>query len=329
MNRLYPRSVALTSWALALVVLTACEATPPATPATPTPPLPAVTALTIDGLPNVFAIGQSVQLKVSATLPDGTRLDATGQVTWQSSDEKVMTVSAAGLLTVTGPGEADLTATLRSVRGTAHLTVPKPGYAITGVVHESAPTHGVLLAGATVGIHFAGCPTCPHDNQETTTDSTGHFTLPGIDSAGFSLVVSKSGYDTANFYVAQLPRDQHPDVSLAPSFAIVRQVFEGTIPPCRTDSFPLFRWCSVDHFLGVYHDGEFTIEELSPPRTSGDPGGWAIEIFQGDRYMDLLCGFYTPCRGPLRIQGGFVYRLRMSAGLMYDPKYRIVVSRPN
>jgi len=219
---------------LALVFgLVACDTTTPTPPTAPTSTLPAVATVAITGLPTTLTVGQSVQLTASATLPDGTRLNATGQVTWQSSATAVASVSSAGLLTILAPGEADVTATLQSVHGTVHVVVSKPPptpvtYDITGVVHESAPTENVMLAGATVGIHLAGCPTCTHEGQETTTDVTGHFTLPGIDTPGFSLVVSKPGYDTTDYYIAQLPRDQHPDIGVAPQFAIIQEIFEGT-----------------------------------------------------------------------------------------------------
>ena len=235
---------------LALVCgLAACDTTTPAPPTAPTPTLPAVATVAITGLPTTLTVGQSLQLTASATLPDGTRLNATGQVTWQSSAVAVASVSPAGLLTILAPGEADVTATLQSVNGTVHVVVPKPlpppvTFDITGVVHEGAPTENVMLAGATVGIHFAGCPTCPHDNQETTTDAQGRFTLPSIDTVGFTLWVQKPGYEATDFVVAQLPRDQHPSISVTPviheTFAWNGLVGTGPVEAVVVDSiFPV------------------------------------------------------------------------------------------
>jgi Big-like domain-containing protein len=148
-------------WPILAISLVACDYVTPSPPNVPTPTLPTVTTVTITGLPTTFTVGETAQLTASATLPDGTRLNATGQVTWQSSAISVVTVSATGLLTVVASGEADVTATLQTVRGVVHVVVAKPSplvptYDITGVVHESAPTEDVVLAGATVGIHFAG-----------------------------------------------------------------------------------------------------------------------------------------------------------------------------
>ena len=196
-------------------------------------------------MPSAFAIGQTVQLKASASLPDGTHLDATGQVTWQSSALAVVTVSAAGLLTVVAPGEADVIATLQTVRSVGHVVVlkpvpPAPSYDISGVVHESAPTENVMVAGATVGIHFAGCPSRPNDNQSTTTDDSGRFELTGIGAAGFALVVSKPGYDSTSYRIAQLPRDQHSSIGLVPA-AGQRAIRVSGTNDCVDLPFALFR----------------------------------------------------------------------------------------
>jgi hypothetical protein len=200
---------------------TACDHPSVPTPAAPAPISPTVASVTIDGVPASLTVGQTVQLTASVTLSDGTRSDATTQAAWQSSDVTVAIVSSAGLLAIAAPGDADVTATLQTVQGRAHVSVPKPspprtGFDISGLVHESAPTEDVALSGATVGIHFVGCPSCPHDNETTTTGADGRFTLPGIDRPGFALVVSKSGYETTQFGVVELPRDGHPDIAMLP-----------------------------------------------------------------------------------------------------------------
>ena len=208
---------AIVPLALLLLGLGACANPTPSPPTAPT--LPSASSVTISGLPPAFTIGQSVQLRASVALPDGTQLDATSKVIWQSSDPNVATVSSTGLLAAGGPGDTEVTATFEQLRGTAHVMVSTPlptpvRNDISGVVHETEPTEGVPVAGATVGIHFVGCPACPHDNQTTTTDSSGGFTLPGIDTAGFTLVVTKPGYETTSYGIVMLPRDQHPRIAL-------------------------------------------------------------------------------------------------------------------
>src|SRR5437879_4640503 len=113
---------AIFPFGFALLGLLACDDRTPSVP-TPTPTLPPVTAVAISGLPTSLTVGQAVQLQASVTLPDGSRLDATSEVAWQSSDASVARVSTAGLLTVAGAGEAEITVTLQNVRGTTHVSV--------------------------------------------------------------------------------------------------------------------------------------------------------------------------------------------------------------
>jgi Bacterial Ig-like domain (group 2) len=311
-----------TLWSAVCLVLVlgwaACGQVTPTPPNAPAPAIPAPTSVTITGLPSSFTVGQSVQLTASATLPDGTHLNATGQVTWQSSATAVVTVSGAGLLTVTAPGEADVSATLQGVRGIVHLVVAKPAplvptYDITGVVHESAPTENVLLSGATVGIHFAGCPTCPHEGQETTTDDQGRFTLPGIETAGFTLWARKPGYEATPFNVAQLPRDQHPDVSVSPLFAIIRQVEEGT---CVT------RGSTVRLTFPVHHDGMVTFHTFSNPAFEAEELSWG-PVGQPPIRFFMYVGLTIP------ITGGFLYQVEFGCdGPPYE-FYRLDFSHPN
>jgi hypothetical protein len=136
---------------LVLLTLAACGGPTPSPPAAPTPATPSpITSVSISGVPVSPTVGQSVQLKAQITRQDGTLSDGTSQATWQSSDETVATVSAIGLLVIAGPGDTDVTATLQSVRGSAHVavsppTLPPVQYDISGVVHERAPTEDVVV----------------------------------------------------------------------------------------------------------------------------------------------------------------------------------------
>jgi len=206
----------------ALVANSACDSNKPSPAVAPTPTPSTITAVIVAGISAGLGVGQSVQLTASVVRSDGTRSDATTSATWQSSDAAVATVSTAGLLTAIGFGDAEVTATVESVRGTAHVAVvrstpPPIRYELTGVVHESAPTTTTPVSGATVGIHFVGCPSCPRDNETTSTDQAGRFTFTGIEIGGFALVVNKPGYDQTEYAIAQLPRDASPDIELNPT----------------------------------------------------------------------------------------------------------------
>lgn len=293
------RSARLCRTLLSLSVLAhaACDSNKPPTTVAPTPtPTPAtITAVTVSGISPGLAVGQSVQLTASVVRSDGSRSDATTNATWQSSDAAVATVSPAGLLTVTGFGDADVVATIDSVRGTAHLSVlrsapPSPRYDITGVVHETLPTTNVPVSGATVGVHFVGCPTCPHDNETTTTDAAGQFTLAGIETAGFALIVSKPGYEAASYNVAVLPRDQRADIALAPDATPTTSQLSGdlcadsgywlAIPLGCNTSAPMSR----HHSIAVHRAGTLEIH-----------ANWVYEEDYSSEFMrlEVRCGGAT------------------------------------
>jgi hypothetical protein len=85
---------------------------------------PELTRITISGMPGApLAPMQTEQLTAAATYSDGAVKDVTGAVAWDSTNDKVMTVSPAGLVTATGPGTADVSAALGGVAGTASAQV--------------------------------------------------------------------------------------------------------------------------------------------------------------------------------------------------------------
>jgi hypothetical protein len=306
--------------------VTACDHSPVPTPAAPAPVSPAVASVTIDGVPASLTVGQSVQLTASVTLSDGTRSDATTQVAWQSSDVAVATVSSAGLLAIAAPGDADVTATLQAVQGRAHLSVPRPpipprtGFDISGVVHESPPTEGIALSGATVGIHFAGCPSCPHDNETTTTGADGRFTLPGIDRPGFALIVSKPGYETTQFGVVELPRDQHPDIGLTPAFAMLSERYDFRYQRSECGVYD----CRRDISFAVHHGGTLVVQECDGylPGETAYVSVLRQGTYLGSRVCEAVVGGWT-----WPVEAGFVYTI--STGGVVNGPFHIVFAHPN
>jgi hypothetical protein len=314
---------------LVAVTLTACSAPTPTVPTASIAPLPTVVKITIAGLPTSVTYQESVQLTAMVTLADGAQKQ-TLDVAWQSSDPTVATVSRTGLLTLVGFGDADVTATFENLRASAHVAVSRPivRYDISGVVHESAPTENVLLPGATVGIHFVGCPSCPHDNQTTTTDGSGRFTLHGIDTAGFTLWVSKPGYDAKSFEVVQLPRDQHPEVALTPLAGDVAFSISGS--NAITDLSP---YCGVPNAscdnrlitsFPVHHSGELVVRELINPMW-GSPGVGVYKFSAAGLLISITGG-----GGPFRanLEGGYKYTLAFTGEFPMSSPFRVVLTRP-
>lgn len=68
-------------------------------------------------------IGETVQLKATATYNDGSVVEVTGQVQWSSENAGVATVNATGLVMGVTPGPATITATSGSVKGQTAITV--------------------------------------------------------------------------------------------------------------------------------------------------------------------------------------------------------------
>jgi hypothetical protein len=177
-------AVPLKAVVLLAVILTACSSPTPTTPTAPIPPLVTVTGLTIGGVPTAFSYGQSIQLTAMVALPGGTQKE-TQDAVWESSDKAVATVSSTGLLRVTGFGDADVTATFRSVQASAHVTLPKPPapsirlvvkidghgseYAINGVTDVSFDLSGSTGYGIRYDLDFG-------DGSNAATPTTTHTT---------------------------------------------------------------------------------------------------------------------------------------------------------
>ena len=92
-----------------------------------------------------LAAGQSEQLTAQGTYTDTTTQVLTSQVSWQSSDTTVATVSSGGLLHSLKAGAVTITATMNSVSGTTGVTVSS---AVLASINVGAPNPS-LASGAT------------------------------------------------------------------------------------------------------------------------------------------------------------------------------------
>jgi hypothetical protein len=109
------------SLTLGLVFLTACssptEVDPPDPPVTPT-----VSSVTVTSpIGGIIAVGGSVQLSASASDASGQPITAT--FTWTAGDGSVASVTPAGVVTGSGAGATDITASASGVNGSVSLTV--------------------------------------------------------------------------------------------------------------------------------------------------------------------------------------------------------------
>lgn len=133
--------------------------------------------------------------------------------------------------------------TLSACGSTPPPSAPTQSFVVAGVIHESVPTENVPVAGARVEVQ-GGLDA----GAFAITDSSGRFRLE-VKAAGFTLLVTKDGYDPASSVIALLPRDQQPDIGLVPDARPAHSSFTGNIctiappfpqalTPCSGNNFP-------------------------------------------------------------------------------------------
>jgi len=103
----------------------------------------ALSSISISGAASLSA-GSSEQLAAQGTYTDSTTQVLTTQVTWQSSDPAVATVSGAGLLHSLKAGTVTVTATMNSVSGNAGVTVTS---ATLSAINVGAPNPSLASGG--------------------------------------------------------------------------------------------------------------------------------------------------------------------------------------
>lgn len=81
------------------------------------------TTLNVTATSTSVAVGQTLQLKCTATFADSSTQDITTQAAWSSSATNIATVSSTGLVTGVAAGSATITATVNTATGTATGTL--------------------------------------------------------------------------------------------------------------------------------------------------------------------------------------------------------------
>jgi hypothetical protein len=88
------------------------------------PPPVSLTAVSVTGMPSEpLAPMQTAQLTARASYSDGSIKDVTTTSTWSTSNANVLTVTTTGLATATGPGQAEVIASIGGVSGRAGMQV--------------------------------------------------------------------------------------------------------------------------------------------------------------------------------------------------------------
>ena len=129
---------------------------------------------------SVVVSPSSVNMTVGST--QTLSVTANGSVTWQSSDENVVTVSN-GILTAKGVGTATVTATRGTAKATVQVTVSAPVVQDKVVLDRTSAT---LTVGDTLTvkvIESTGSVTWQSNNENVVTVSNGILTAKGAGSA--------------------------------------------------------------------------------------------------------------------------------------------------
>jgi len=121
-----------------------------------------VSQVKISGLESPQMVGSASQLYVTAVLSDGTD-DASPRATFMTSDSSVGAVSADGVFSANGVGQANISATVNGVTSTARATVLAAGS--LSCSYAVSPTSHTFETGNFVNITVtapAGCPWTYH-----------------------------------------------------------------------------------------------------------------------------------------------------------------------
>jgi hypothetical protein len=177
-------------------------------------PIAAVTALAIGGIAPFTRIGETAQLRVTATLSDGTTKDVTSVGAWRWGDSRIVTVSPGGLVTVSGFGATWVSCVYQMKGASGTLTATPAGtFVIRGRVREPA-------AGSVVGVNVVETIT----GRSATTDIDGEFSIAELARQQGRFKLEKDGYEPADVETTTA----YVDLPLA---RIVRLTAGGAVTP--------------------------------------------------------------------------------------------------
>lgn len=161
---------------------------PGPTSTAPTPnPSATVTGVSMSGNLTLTAVGESSQLTATASLSDNTTRNVTSDGRWQWGDQRVVTISPSGLLTVVGFGATWINFTYQSRAAGGTLTATLPGtFVIAGRVREPG-------AGGLANVRVVDTMT----GRSATSDSDGYFSLAELPRFQAPFKAEKDGYEPA------------------------------------------------------------------------------------------------------------------------------------
>ena len=291
----------------------------------PSKPSPSARVM-ISGLTDTLTVGESVQL--TATKADGTRILAQ-DVTWQSANPAIATVSALGAVTAVEVGTVEIRATSNGATGSAQMVVPSvTSVAISGMRSPMAlGDKQQLQATAFLSNNL---------NKDVTNRATWSLSSAGVFSvspAGLLTAIGKGSThvqaafggvsNSASGVVDQTVVDQTCTYTLSPYFTplprqapIVHAVVKiDTQPGCPWTATPDASWLQLLSFdasgTGPRSVGVFT-SYLDAPWDDGATSrvghvqirwgtpttGWDVEVIQTSQCESALAPHTPMSFGP-------------------------------
>ncbi|HET9362047.1 MAG TPA: Ig-like domain-containing protein [Vicinamibacterales bacterium] len=188
---------------------------PTSGPSPSAPASPPVRTLRINGPAVLSVIGETSQLRATATFSDNSTRDVTSEATWRSLNPSVVNVSPTGLVTVAGYGASNVEATYRAGRASLPVFVTPPGtFFVRGRVRE--PGRGGLA-----GVRVFD----PQSGRSTFTSGEGEFALGGLTNA--RLMFDIEAYESRE---ADLPPNVESDVALQ---RVIRLTVGESVTPAQ------------------------------------------------------------------------------------------------
>ena len=266
----------------AMIVATAslcasCEGSP-AAPVPPAPPT--VNAIALSGLPADLAVGETAQLRATATLSNGGTEDVTARAQWYSRTVSCV-VSRTAVVTALEPGPCGVTAALTDKSAFAEVVVgPARTYTLHGYVRERHGFREPPVGGAVVEI--AGGP---QKGRNTTTDALGRFTFTAVPREPVQLRAAAEGFERATADVT--PDASWVDILLEPIMKTLGYDSRQHAPG------------DVRMPFSVTHRGPVTLTTYSSGHECGTYETFGAFVYaRGDQTTPLI-GSY-PCRPGVR-----------------------------
>lgn len=232
---------------------------------------PRVATVTI-ALPGAIVAGQASTLV--ATLKDKSGAALTGRVVaWTSSDIRIATIDANGVLSALAPGTTTVTATSESIAGQVTVVVAPPAGTTPPTITSITPA--VLAPGVTATITGANFVAGP-----------GNTT---VKVAGVDVAVTSA---TATQLVVTLPAAGLPCATSQPVNVDVRTI-GGAATAKQTLTVATTRSLAVGASLLLTSTGNLACNELSTP------GTYVVSVFNAATNRNASAGFELKGVGPV------------------------------